>query len=83
MTMTQRQGKQRKRRGVDYELIKVPQEFWDLAKRRTETMIRWQTERVSLAALVANAYLQGLEDGYFTAEKQMTVIVGEQGKENS
>ena len=61
--------RERHRLGYDFEVIKVPREFFDLGRRRTEKMLAYQSDRVTVADLLANAYLQGLEDGYFTAEK--------------
>lgn len=61
--------RERQRLGYDFEIIKVPRKFFDLGRRRTEKMLAYQSDRVTIADLLANAYLQGLEDGYFTAEK--------------
>lgn len=61
--------RERQRLGYDFEVIKVPREFFDLGRRRTEKMLAYQSDRITVADLLANAYLQGLEDGYSTAEK--------------
>lgn len=53
---------ERNRRGVDFEIIETPRKFFDLGKRRTEKMLAWQSDRVTLADLLANAYLQGIAD---------------------
>lgn len=60
--------RQRHRLGYDFEIIKVPRELFALGRRRTEKMLAYQSDRMSLADLLANAYLQGIEDGYQTAE---------------
>lgn len=60
--------RERNRRGYDFEIIKVPREMFALGRRRTEKMLAYQGDRLSLADLLANAYLQGIEDGYQTAE---------------
>lgn len=52
-----------KRRGVDFAIIKTPQEFFDLGRRRTAGLLEWQASRLSLADTLANAYLQGVADG--------------------
>lgn len=54
--------RERHRRGTDYEVVKIPREFFDLGRRRTEKMLAWQASRISLADLLANAYLQGIAD---------------------
>ena len=60
--------RERHRRGYDFEIIKVPREMFELGRRRTEKMLTYQGDRLRLADLLANAYLQGIEDGYKTAE---------------
>lgn len=55
-------NRERHRRGYDFEIVKVPQEFVDLGRRRTSKMLTWQTDKLTLSDLLANAYLQGIED---------------------
>jgi len=62
--------RERNRMGYDFEIVKVPREMFALGRRRTEKMLAYQGDRLSLADLLANAYLQGIEDGYKTAEQQ-------------
>ena len=61
--------RERNRRGYDFEIVKVPQEMFALGRRRTEKMLTYQRDRLTLADLLANAYLQGIEDGYKTAAR--------------
>lgn len=61
--------RERNRMGYDFEIIKVPREMFALGRRRTEKMFAYQGDRLSLADLLANAYLQGIQDGYETAER--------------
>lgn len=56
--------RERSRMGYDFEVVEVPREMFALGRRRTEKMLAYQGERLSLADLLANAYLQGIEDGY-------------------
>lgn len=60
----------RARLGYDYEMIEVPRQFFELACRRTREMLKYQLDRRTLADVVANAYLQGLEDGFYVSEHQ-------------
>ena len=62
--------RQRQRRGTDFEIIEIPQEFFELGRRRTENMLKWQASRATLHDLVANAYLQGVQDGYEARERR-------------
>lgn len=59
--------RQSMRRGVDYDLVAVPAEYFALGRRRTEHMLTYQRDRLCLADLLANAYLQGVEDGWTSA----------------
>lgn len=54
--------RERLRLGHDFEIKSLPIEFFELGKRRTAPMMAYQAERLSLADLVANAYLQGIQD---------------------
>lgn len=60
----------RNRMGLDFEAVKVPREMFYLGRRRTEKMLAYQGDHLSLADLLANAYLQGIQDGYQTAEQR-------------
>jgi len=65
------------RRGHDFDIVDVPAKFFDLGRRRTAAMLAYQTPRLSLADIAANAYLQGLEDGYFAAEQKAAVTANQ------
>jgi len=61
--------RQRQKRGVDFAIMEVPLEFFELGRRRTAAMVQWQASRLTLHDLVANAYLQGVQDGYQVRER--------------
>lgn len=66
------------RRGVDFDVVDVPENIWDIGRRRTAKMLDYQVERMKLADIAANAYLQGLEDGYFAAEHKAAVTANKE-----
>lgn len=58
----------------EVEFIDLPETFINLAIRRTSPMMRlWAIRGTdSLQSLMASAYLQGVKDGFDTAEKQQS-----------
>lgn len=65
------------KRGIDFDIVQVPERFFALGRRRTAALIAFQASRISFADLVANAYLQGVEDGYTAAERTPTPSPGD------
>lgn len=59
------------KRKQEIEIIDIPKRFVRLARERTRPMVRhWaETDSDSLADLVTAVYLQGVYDGFQTAEK--------------
>lgn len=51
----------------------VPHEFFELGRRRTAKMLEWQKDRLKLPDIIANAYIQGVEDGYTIATNRNEV----------
>lgn len=77
--MTGRKTKIHQRRGIDFEIENLSQRFWELGRRITAPMMRYQLDRISLHDMLANAYLQGIQHGYEVCENRFVPVQTEDG----